>query len=64
MKLTVNIEKRYFFGILVGILVVAGIFAVYATWNPAKTVWHNADDVKVNIGTIFDTVSSVSYNLS
>ena len=50
MKLTVNIEKKYFFGLLAVILVVAGIFAVYATWNPAKTVWHNADDVKVNIG--------------
>ena len=47
MKLTVNIEKKYFFGILVGLLVLAGTIVGYAVWNPAKTVWHDADDVKV-----------------
>ena len=54
MKLIVNIEKRYFFGILVGILVIAGIFAVYAVWptDGSKTVWHSGNDVKVNIGGI------------
>jgi len=50
MKIELNIEKKYAFGIIATLLILGGIFGVYATWNPAKTMFHSADDVKVNIG--------------
>ena len=46
MKLTANIEKRYFFGILGAILLVVGIFAVYAFTGP-NGVGHELNEVNL-----------------
>ena len=46
MKLTVNIEKRYFFGILIGILVVAGVLVAYAFVGPSG-VGHELNEVNL-----------------
>ena len=46
MKIEVNIQKRYFFGILVGILLLGGIIAVYATYaNPNTGVGHDISEI-------------------
>ncbi len=50
MKLTINIKKRYLSGILASVLVIVGIFAVYAVWDTNKNFWHSGNDVKVTIG--------------
>src|SRR3989344_1007655 len=51
MKLTVNIEKRYFFGILIGILVVAGVLIGYAmTAGVAPNPGHVIDNVSAPAG--------------
>ena len=49
MKLEVNISKKYVFAIIVAILVLAGVFGVYAAWDSNKAMFHSADDVKVSI---------------
>lgn len=50
MKIEVNITKKYFFILLAIVFILAGIIAVYAVWDTAKTVYHPGTDVKVNIG--------------
>jgi len=60
MKIEVDIKKKYFLFLITTILVLASIFGVYATWNTAKAVWHNADDVKV---TLSENNLDVDYSL-
>jgi len=49
MKIEVNIEKKYAFLIVGLIIVLIGVIGVYASWDNSKTVFHSANDVKVNI---------------
>jgi hypothetical protein len=49
MKFEVNIEKKYAFAII-GLIIFIGLaVGVIANWDVAKTVWHDANDVKVRV---------------
>lgn|SRR3989338_3459948 len=60
MKIELNLEKKYFLGILGAIFILAGIFAVYAQFNlntpftktkeQAVNFGHGADEVVVDVG--------------
>ena len=57
IKLNINIEKKYAFMILAGILLLAIAVGVYAVWsNPSSGKWHESNEVKVKI-------SGVDYSL-
>lgn len=45
MRITLNIEKRFVYLILCFIIILAGIFAVYAYVNPITNVGHDANEV-------------------
>lgn len=48
MKFEVNIEKKYFFSFLVVVLLLVGMFMVYATLPVGVTVGHDASDIYLN----------------
>src|SRR3989344_5766094 len=51
MKIAINISKKYFFLILAGILILAGVIAVYA-YNSGRSpsvFGHSAEELEVNI---------------
>lgn len=61
MKSGGNITKTYAFGILAVLLLVFGSITGYAVWSDSKTVFHSADDVKVNIeGTDYSLQDAVN----
>ncbi|NCN99187.1 hypothetical protein COU62_00835 [Candidatus Pacearchaeota archaeon CG10_big_fil_rev_8_21_14_0_10_35_219] len=49
MEIKIELKKKYFFGILVGLLIVAGLLAVnaYGTFNP-EIFGHTSSEVDVN----------------
>ena len=50
MKIEVNLEKKYFFGIIAVMLVLAGAIFAYASYsNPIPNPGHGADTVWVNV---------------
>ncbi len=49
MKIEVNLTKRYFFGILAGLLIIAGVLAVFAYTQQVPNPGHGGDKVLVNI---------------
>ena len=49
MKIEVNITKKYFFSILSALLILAGVFGVYAAWSNPNTGWHDSNEVKVTL---------------
>ncbi len=49
MRIEVDIKKSYFISILVVVLLLGAIGGAYAVWDANKNVYHNSDDVKVNV---------------
>lgn len=45
MKIQINVEKKYFFGILIGILVLVGGFFVYGAVTPSQNPGHDIGQI-------------------
>ncbi len=64
MQIELDVSKKYFFTILAGILILAGIFAVYAFGTSSPSVFgHTASEVE-NISALFwvDHTVLANYN--
>jgi len=61
MKIEVNIEKKYFFGIIGVLIILVALGFAAANWDTTKTLWHDAKDVKVNLnGVDYDLNQTVN----